>query len=121
MIHSVADSHLAAARVPADAVRDGELAVLAGVAGAADEGAGELAVRGVDVDVVALLGTQPRNLPSSDTPTHSTHSVPGPQYTFGLGHSTTSEKSSPYLHQGMILTHMVPDLARWPNSLFCVK
>ena len=35
----------------------------------------------------------------------------------GAGHSTTSEKSSPYLHQGMILTHMVPDLARWPNSL----
>ena len=35
----------------------------------------------------------------------------------GLHHSTTSEKSSPYLHQGMILTHMVPDLARWPNSL----
>ena len=34
----------------------------------------------------------------------------------GAGHSTTSEKSSPYLHQGMILTHMVPDLARWPNS-----
>ena len=31
----------------------------------------------------------------------------------GAGHSTTSEKSSPYLHQGMILTHMVPDLARW--------
>ena len=29
----------------------------------------------------------------------------------GAGHSTTSEKSSPYLHQGMILTHMVPDLA----------
>ena len=35
----------------------------------------------------------------------------------GAGHSTTSEKSSPYLHQGRILTHMVPDLARWPNSL----
>ena len=35
----------------------------------------------------------------------------------GAGHSTTSEKSSPYLHQGMLLTHMVPDLARWPNSL----
>ena len=35
----------------------------------------------------------------------------------GAGHSTTSEKSSPYLHQGMILAHMVPDLARWPNSL----
>ena len=35
----------------------------------------------------------------------------------GAGHSTTSEKSSPYLHQGMILTHMVPDLARSPNSL----
>ena len=34
----------------------------------------------------------------------------------GAGHSTTSEKSSPYLHQGMILAHMVPDLARWPNS-----
>ena len=34
----------------------------------------------------------------------------------GAGHSTTSEKSSPYLHQGMILTHMVPDLARSPNS-----
>ena len=33
----------------------------------------------------------------------------------GAGHSTTSEKSSPYLHQGMILAHMVPDLARWPN------
>ena len=31
----------------------------------------------------------------------------------GAGHSTTSEKSSPYLHQGTILTHMVPDLARW--------
>ena len=31
----------------------------------------------------------------------------------GLGHSTTSEKSSPYVHQGTILTHMVPDLARW--------
>ena len=31
----------------------------------------------------------------------------------GLGHSTTSEKSSPYVHQGMILAHMVPDLARW--------
>ena len=35
----------------------------------------------------------------------------------GAGHSTTSEKSSPYLHQGMTLTHMVPDLARSPNSL----
>ena len=35
----------------------------------------------------------------------------------GAGHSTTSEKSSPYLHQGMILAHMVPDLARWRNSL----
>ena len=35
----------------------------------------------------------------------------------GAGHSTTSEKSSPYLHQGMILAHMVPDLARWQNSL----
>ena len=35
----------------------------------------------------------------------------------GLGHSTTFEKSSPYLHQGMFSTHMVPDLARWPNSL----
>ena len=35
----------------------------------------------------------------------------------GAGHSTTFEKSSPYLHQGMILAHMVPDLARWPNSL----
>ena len=35
----------------------------------------------------------------------------------GAGHSTTSEKSSPYLHQGTILTHMVPDLARSPNSL----
>ena len=35
----------------------------------------------------------------------------------GLGHSTTSEKSSPYLHQGMFSTHMVPDLARWPDSL----
>ena len=34
----------------------------------------------------------------------------------GAGHSTTSEKSSPYLHQGMLLTHMVPDLARSPNS-----
>ena len=34
----------------------------------------------------------------------------------GAGHSTTSEKSSPYLHQGMILTHMVPDLARSPKS-----
>ena len=34
----------------------------------------------------------------------------------GAGHSTTSEKSSPYLHQGMILTHMVPDLARWPRG-----
>ena len=34
----------------------------------------------------------------------------------GAGHSTTSEKSSPYLHQGTILTHMVPDLARSPNS-----
>ena len=40
----------------------------------------------------------------------------GQEHTFGLGHSTISEKSSPYLHQGMILTHMVPDLARWPNS-----
>ena len=35
----------------------------------------------------------------------------------GLGHSTTFGKSSPYLHQGMFSTHMVPDLARWPNSL----
>ena len=35
----------------------------------------------------------------------------------GAGHSTTSEKSSPYLHQGMFSTQMVPDLARWPNSL----
>ena len=35
----------------------------------------------------------------------------------GLGHSTTSEKSSPYLHQGTFSTHMVPDLARWQNSL----
>ena len=35
----------------------------------------------------------------------------------GAGHSTTSEKSAPYLHQGMFSTHMVPDLARWPNSL----
>ena len=34
----------------------------------------------------------------------------------GLGHSTTSEKSSPYLHQGTFLTHMVSDLARWPTS-----
>ena len=34
----------------------------------------------------------------------------------GAGHSTTSEKSSTYLHKGMILTHMVPDLARSPNS-----
>ena len=31
----------------------------------------------------------------------------------GAGHSTTSEKSSPYLHQGTILTHLVPDLAKW--------
>ena len=35
----------------------------------------------------------------------------------GAGHSTTSEKSSPYLHQGTILTHMVPELARSPNSV----
>ena len=35
----------------------------------------------------------------------------------GAGHSTTSEKNSPCQHQGMILTHMVPDLARSPNSL----
>ena len=34
----------------------------------------------------------------------------------GLSHSTF-EKCSPYLHQGMFSTHMVPDLARWQNSL----
>ena len=31
----------------------------------------------------------------------------------GLSHSTISEKSSPCLGEGVILTHMVPDLARW--------
>ena len=41
----------------------------------------------------------------------------GQEHTPGVGHSTTSEKSSPYPHQGMILTHMVPDLARSPYSL----
>ena len=41
----------------------------------------------------------------------------GQEHTFGLHHSTTFEKSSPYLHQGTFSTHMVPDLARWPNSV----
>ena len=31
----------------------------------------------------------------------------------GLCHSTISEKSSPCLGEGTILTHMVPDPARW--------
>ena len=36
-----------------------------------------------------------------------------PKLAFGLCHSSTSEKSSPCLDQGTILTHMVPDFARW--------
>ena len=32
---------------------------------------------------------------------------------FGAGHSTIFEKSSPCSGQGTILTHMVPDFARW--------
>ena len=31
----------------------------------------------------------------------------------GLSHSTISEKSSPCLGEGAILTHMAPDPARW--------
>ena len=36
-----------------------------------------------------------------------------PKPAFGFGHSNISEKSSPCLDQGTILTHMVPDFARW--------
>ena len=36
-----------------------------------------------------------------------------PEPPFGVGHSTISEKSSPCLSEGTILTHMVPDLAKW--------
>ena len=34
---------------------------------------------------------------------------------FGVGPSTISEKSSPCYSEGIILTHMVPDLAKWQN------
>ena len=36
-----------------------------------------------------------------------------PEPPFGVGHSTISEKSSPCLRMGSILTHMVPDFAKW--------
>ena len=36
-----------------------------------------------------------------------------PERAFGVGHSTISEKSSPCLSEGTILTRMVPDLAKW--------
>ena len=36
-----------------------------------------------------------------------------PEPPFGVGHSTISEKSSPCLGMGSILTHMVPDSAKW--------
>ncbi len=36
-----------------------------------------------------------------------------PEPPFGVRHSTISEKSSPCLSEGIILTHMVPDLAKW--------
>ena len=40
--------------------------------------------------------------------------TPGPAKTCpGLSHSTISEKSSPCLGEGAILTHMAPDPARW--------
>ena len=43
------------------------------------------------------------------------HGRPEPQ--FGVGHSTISEKSSPCLGEGIILTHMVLDLAKWQIQL----
>ena len=36
-----------------------------------------------------------------------------PEIAFGVGHSTISEKSSPCLGMGSILTHMVPVFAKW--------
>ena len=36
---------------------------------------------------------------------------------FGVGPSTISEKSSPCYSEGIILTHMVPDLAKWQIRL----
>ena len=36
-----------------------------------------------------------------------------PEPPFGVGHSTISEKSFPCLGMGSILTHMVPDSAKW--------
>ena len=36
-----------------------------------------------------------------------------PIHACGVGPSTISEKSSPCYSEGIILTHMVPDLAKW--------
>ena len=36
---------------------------------------------------------------------------------FGVGPSTISEKSSPCYSEGIILTHVVPDLAKWQIRL----
>ena len=64
------------------------------------------------VDVV-FLGAKDPDPTDDHHVSHSATLILRPEPPFGVGHSTISEKSFPYLGEGIILTHMVPDLARW--------
>ena len=50
---------------------------------------------------------------AAPAPAERVRAPEAPKPAFGFGHSSISEKSSPCLDQGTILTHMVPDFARW--------